>query len=68
MSRHYYKTPQWKFKTKMMKTLHPYCSICGTSKNLITHHKTYANRGHEELDDLQVLCFKCHEKLHGRRA
>jgi len=65
--RHYYKSPQWKFKSKMMRNMHPYCSMCGSTENLISHHRSYANRGHENLEDLQVLCFNCHEKRHGRR-
>ena len=40
------------------------CEICGTAKNLQVHHITYENLGYEPMDDLLVVCKKCHEKLH----
>ena len=37
------------------------CEICGSNENIVIHHKNnYSN----DIDDLQVLCKKCHGKAH----
>lgn len=40
------------------------CTYCGSRENIIVHHTTYENVGHEKLDDLITLCKKCHYALH----
>lgn len=42
------------------------CQICGCRKGLNVHHNTYAHHYNEHLhlEDLVVLCSKCHEKFH----
>ena len=52
------------------------CHECGrkpTKKELKTgrwkrrfhvHHKTYNNIGHEKMEDLELLCWRCHERIH----
>jgi len=40
------------------------CSECGYTKHLQVHHKTYANIGNEQMEDLQVLCSVCHKLKH----
>ena len=40
------------------------CTRCSETKNLQTHHKSYANIGKEKLSDLDVLCKKCHKEEH----
>ena len=42
--------------------------MCGSDKNLSTHHNTYENHGYEHKNevinkDLIVLCQDCHNKL-----
>jgi hypothetical protein len=32
--------------------------------DLEVHHLNYGNLYHEQADDLQVLCFKCHKRKH----
>lgn len=39
------------------------CSICGSKENRVVHHKD-GNPHNNELDNLQVLCTKCHVHLH----
>ena len=39
------------------------CELCGSTLSLQVHHKTYENLFHENLDDLQVLCVKCHARI-----
>ena len=43
------------------------CAICGGTDNLSAHHLTYRNHGDEihHLEDLQCVCQRCHERLHG---
>lgn len=40
----------------------------GVLGGLDVHHLTYENRGHEPLEDLEVLCFHCHAVEHGQPA
>lgn len=40
------------------------CVICGSSLYLETHHLHYRNKGNEKLEDLVLLCAKCHQKVH----
>lgn len=41
-----------------------FCKICGSTRNLQVHHKTYAREGRERLNDLVVLCKRCHNRQH----
>lgn len=41
------------------------CQGCGGTYDLQVHHKTYARRGHERPEDLEVLCRNCHKDEHG---
>jgi len=67
----YLSSPTWA-KKKNIKMLEQNCTceICGYYINdepgipMDVHHKTYERLFDEELDDLQVLCRNCHEKIH----
>lgn len=37
----------------------------GDEDNLHVHHKTYKNRGNERYNDLALICYKEHDRLHG---
>jgi hypothetical protein len=39
------------------------CEICQSDKPCDTHHKDFRKDNHD-LDNLQVLCRKCHKRLH----
>lgn len=46
------------------------CVKCGSTKALSVHHKDGKGRGYKgkidnSLDNLETLCNKCHQKLHG---
>lgn len=43
-----------------------YCKKCGSTKNLCIHHID-ENRYNNVLENLTVLCKKCHQELHTRR-
>lgn len=42
------------------------CQCCGVKKksNLHLHHKHYKTFGSESMDDVELLCMKCHNLLH----
>lgn len=65
----YLRSPKW-FAIRDMVLLRDgnKCTICGESKRLNVHHKTYAHIFNEgnNLEDLQTLCISCHDKVHGR--
>ena len=59
-------TPYWKTISSFLKIKKQKCEICGNAYNLHTHHKTYDHHGYELefMEDLQVICETCHQKLH----
>ena len=42
------------------------CDKCGSESNIEIHHRNYKHLGNEYifLEDLQILCRNCHEKVH----
>ena len=47
------------------------CGDCGARKvrfDLHVHHKTYVRLGRERLEDLEVLCYACHDQRHHGRT
>lgn len=42
------------------------CYICKSREKLYVHHKTYDRLYHEDLDDLVLVCFDCHSKIHDK--
>lgn len=59
----YIKSKEWLSKSKAFR-LGANCKRCKTFNDLICHHKTYKNLGHETSRDICVLCVKCHESFH----
>lgn len=43
------------------------CQLCNSPYNLEVHHRTYIRFGHEQLEDLTLLCDGCHETFHKHR-
>jgi hypothetical protein len=61
----YLKTPHWQhIKIEVKKKYNNKCNKCKSTKKLNVHHLTYANFGKEKLEDLVLLCEKCHTKVH----
>ena len=61
------KTPYWKtVSLKKKQEANFRCQLCNSNGSLATHHRTYKIRGRElqHLNELIVLCSKCHEKFH----
>jgi 5-methylcytosine-specific restriction endonuclease McrA len=42
------------------------CQLCNATGELHVHHRTYERRGHEEDQDVIVLCAHCHAKFHDK--
>jgi replicative DNA helicase len=40
------------------------CQVCNSPDKLDVHHRTYERVGQEQLDDLTVLCDRCHGLFH----
>ncbi len=62
-------SPYWKIISKYKKEFSGNkCQLCNSEKLLNTHHNNYKNRGKEykNLNDLIVLCNKCHSKFHNK--
>ena len=65
----YIKSPGWNALRKRILSGRDACEMCGVKDcELHLHHLTYANFKHEEDEDLQVLCYDCHSKVHGRKV
>lgn len=52
------------FRDKALIAARFQCEECGYEENLNVHHLTYSNIGNESLDDVQVLCYRCHMQAH----
>ena len=60
----YLKSDGWeKIRTNMI-SIQPNCQKCNSKYELQVHHKTYKNIFKENLEDLEILCKKCHRAKH----
>ena len=64
----YGKSQRWKdLKNVALKRANSICEVCGKSAQVV-HHKSYpANFKDDNLDNLQVLCKKCHYNIHKKQ-
>lgn len=64
----YIKSALWEKRVEIYKQYYgPICQLHHrkTTKGLCLHHRHYRNNiGHEELDDVILICKKCHARLH----
>ena len=61
----YIVSPEWvKRVTRYKDAADWLCSDCGESSNLTGHHLTYRNIGNEPPEDIEILCWACHQKRH----
>lgn len=61
------RSPQWRaLVDRLMLERGPWCEQCQEfSDRLDGHHLTYARLGHENDDDIALLCRSCHDMAHG---
>lgn len=61
-------TRSWMSGTRAKKLAEqPYCEMCGRTDSLVVHHKAPvadAPEVRKDLDNLQVLCQRCHKKAY----
>jgi 5-methylcytosine-specific restriction endonuclease McrA len=65
--RAYLKSPEWKAKRqRLYRDRKGRCEDCykKLGKRFHAHHESYERVGDEDLDDLRLLCTKCHQKRH----
>ena len=61
----YLKTTEWQIiRKEVLRRAKNRCQICNATDNLHVHHRTYENKGDEDLADLTVLCSDCHQIFH----
>lgn len=61
----YLRTPHWqRIRREALARAKHRCALCPSRKRLEVHHRTYARRGHENPEDVIVLCDGCHEHHH----
>lgn len=65
----YLKSRGWqKKKNRALKRDGHRCRVCNSKSKLQVHHRTYERLYEEHLDDLTVLCEKCHTLFHQHRV
>ncbi len=64
----YINSPEWKlFRVTVFAARGRKCERCCTIKGeMHVHHLHYRNFGKEKLEDVQILCERCHKAEHGR--
>lgn len=64
--RAYLLSPAWRTLCRQVrKRDRGFCCGCHRRcRSMHVHHLTYQRLGHEELDDLQLLCAPCHKRMH----
>ena len=61
----YLKTEHWQTAARRARERARHrCQLCNDGEKLDVHHRTYERLGHEEDEDLTVLCSTCHERFH----
>lgn len=65
----YLLTPHWRrCRERAFAHYGRVCVLCPTSSGLQVHHRNYKRLGRETLEDLIVLCGRCHAKFHRKAA
>ena len=65
--RAYLESPQWKkLRAESLRRAKYLCQICASPQKLQVHHRKYPRfLGTEPVEDLTVLCHRCHRQWHG---
>jgi len=63
----YLQSDHWAAKRKEALDFYGHrCVVCHTTAQLQVHHRTYAHKGLENMNDLVVLCSECHKLYHNK--
>lgn len=61
-------SPQWQaIRRAALERAKHRCAFCATDRKLEVHHNSYARLGHEQPEDLTVLCDNCHKAADRQR-
>lgn len=61
----YLESDEWKERARrIMARARGLCEQCKRRRAVHVHHLTYERAGDEKDDDLQAVCFKCHDAAH----
>lgn len=60
----YLQTKHWKQLSNKILERDKCCQRCGCENDLVVHHKSYKNLGHEPMSQLIVYCNRCHLIIH----
>lgn len=65
----YMESDYWRDRRKWLAPfLGSICMDCGSDEQLTHHHRNYKCLGAEQPDDIELLCWPCHQKRHpGKR-
>jgi len=65
----YLNSIDWKgVKTRLFQERGKRCELCNSARNIEVHHTTYKNIFREKMEDLMVLCFRCHRNIHSKQV
>ena len=64
----YIKSKAWQKKKQEKLDCFPICMRCGAKEGLQVHHNNYNRFRNERLQDLDVLCKRCHRMVHQFKA
>lgn len=58
-------SPEWRVRVTAYKDAADWiCEQCGTDERLTGHHRHYLNLGNELPEDIEILCWPCHQGRH----
>lgn len=62
--REYIDSEEWKDRVNQYKDEAGWQCSCGSTDHITGHHKTYVNLGNELQEDIEILCWSCHQERH----
>lgn len=62
----YLRSYAWMQRRNGVITREKVCQLCQSDERLEVHHVTYQRVGSERIEDLRLLCHRCHRKVEER--
>jgi hypothetical protein len=61
----YLESPEWRsIRGQALQRAEGRCQVCNAANGLQAHHRTYRRLGGERIEDVTILCRRCHELFH----
>lgn len=57
---------EWDKLSKRLLSENQVCELCGDRSELVHHIVDRRKGGSDQLDNLMILCHKCHNQIHAR--